>query len=125
MRYSKQRNLVYEIVLNSYDHPTAEMIYVKARDLMPNISLGTVYRYLNELVNKNQIQKIIIQGDSDRFDKTLHPHLHFHCQCCKKVIDLEESNFNNFVDKLEERNQVKIISNQISFTGICSKCQNN
>lgn len=123
MRYSKQRNLVYEIVLNSYDHPTAEAIYFRARQIMPNISLGTVYRNLNELANANQIQKISVLADSDRFDRTLNPHLHFLCQSCKDVIDLKTSDFKNFVESLEEKNQVKIVSNQISFIGICPKCQ--
>lgn len=123
MRYSKQRNLVYEIVLKSMDHPTAEVIYQRARYELPNISLGTVYRNLNELVKLNKIRKINIQDGSDRFDITLEPHMHFYCQYCKNVVDLDENSFNDFIDKLETNNNIKIVSRQISFTGICSKCQ--
>ena len=51
MRNSNQRNLIYEIVSTRFDHPTAEQIFKTAREIMPNISLSTVYRNLTELSN--------------------------------------------------------------------------
>ena len=50
MRYSKQRELVMQTVQQLCDHPTAEEIYDKAAQECPNLSLGTVYRNLNSLV---------------------------------------------------------------------------
>ena len=124
MRYSKQRDLVYEIVKNSHDHPTADTIYLKAREEMPNISLGTVYRNLTELVESNQILRVIVPGDSDHFDHTLINHSHFLCKECKSVTDLNKVDVDDLITTIEKNNKVKILSNQISFIGICSKCQN-
>ena len=124
MRYSKQRDLVYEIVKNSHDHPTADTIYLKAREEMPNISLGTVYRNLTELVESNQILRVIVPGDSDHFDHTLLNHSHFLCKECKSVIDLNKVDVDDLITTIEKNNKVKILSNQISFIGICPKCQN-
>ena len=42
MRNSIQRNLVYDIIQVSCDHPTADMVYLRAKQTMPKISLGTV-----------------------------------------------------------------------------------
>ena len=50
MRYSKQRELVMQTVENLCDHPTAEEIYDTAAKECPGLSLGTVYRNLNSLV---------------------------------------------------------------------------
>ena len=124
MRYSKQRDLVYEIVKNSHDHPTADIIYLKAREEMPNISLGTVYRNLTELVESNQILRVIVPGDSDHFDHTLINHSHFLCKECKCVTDLNKVDVDDLITTIEKNNKVKILSNQISFIGICPKCQN-
>lgn len=124
MRYSKQRDLVYEIVKNSHDHPTADTIYLKAREEMPNISLGTVYRNLTELVESNQILRVIVPGDSDHFDHTLINHSHFLCKECKSVTDLNKVDVDDLITTIEKNNKVKILSNQISFIGICPKCQN-
>lgn len=124
MRYSKQRDLVYEIVKNSHDHPTADTIYLKAREQMPNISLGTIYRNLTELVESNQILRVIVPGDSDHFDHTLINHSHFLCKECKCVTDLNKVDVDDLITNIEKYNKVKILSNQISFIGICPKCQN-
>ena len=50
MRYSRQRELVMRQVQSRCDHPTADEIYTAVRDDCPGLSLGTVYRNLNGLV---------------------------------------------------------------------------
>ena len=49
---SKQRDLIERIIKESMLHLTAEEIYKEARKEMPNISLGTVYRNLGNLVDE-------------------------------------------------------------------------
>ena len=47
MRDTKQRRLVLEIINNSYNHPTAYQVHEECLKVLPNISLGTIYRNLN------------------------------------------------------------------------------
>ena len=70
MRYSKQRELVMQTVQQLCDHPTAEEIYDKAAQECPNLSLGTVYRNLNSLVEAGRVRRVSIPGKADRFDHT-------------------------------------------------------
>ena len=49
MNYSQQRNCILNIVVSNPIHPTAEQVYDIARRSYPKISLGTVYRNLNQL----------------------------------------------------------------------------
>ena len=44
IRYSKQRELIFNNLKHRYDHPTAEMIYQDLKVDYPHLSLGTVYR---------------------------------------------------------------------------------
>jgi len=48
-RNTKQRAVILDILKKGGYHPTAEAIYHEARKVIPNISLGTVYRNLNFL----------------------------------------------------------------------------
>ena len=82
MRYSKQRELVMQTVQQLCDHPTAEEIYDKAAQECPNLSLGTVYRNLNSLVEAGRVRRVSIPGKADRFDHTLPWHSHLYCTVC-------------------------------------------
>ena len=57
MRYSKQRELVLQKVEQLCDHPTAEEIYDEAIKECPGLSLGTVYRNLNSLVDAGRVRR--------------------------------------------------------------------
>ena len=71
------------------DHPTAEEIYDKAAQECPNLSLGTVYRNLNSLVEAGRVRRVSIPGKADRFDHTLPWHSHLYCTVCGGVTDAE------------------------------------
>lgn len=89
MRYSKQRELVMQTVERLCDHPTAEEIYDNAAQECPNLSLGTVYRNLNSLVEAGRVRRVSIPGKADRFDHTLPWHSHLYCTVCGDVTDAE------------------------------------
>ena len=87
MRYSKQRELVLQKVEQLCDHPTAEEIFDLAAKECPGLSLGTVYRNLNSLVDAGRVRRVSIPGKADRFDHTLGWHSHLYCNCCGGVVD--------------------------------------
>ena len=89
MRYSKQRELVLHTVEQLCDHPTAEEIFDKAAPECPGLSLGTVYRNLNSLVEAGMVRRVSIPGRADRFDHTLCWHSHLYCTACGGVVDAE------------------------------------
>ena len=123
MKYSKQRDTILLNVLNRCDHPTAEMIYEEVKRELPNISLGTVYRNLNMLVELGKIRKIIMPGVSDRFDKTIERHYHLYCKDCCSVHDVMLPDITDIDSIVEKHTGYKIVSNDIVFTGVCKKCQ--
>ena len=96
MRYSKQRELVMQTVQQLCDHPTAEEIYDKAAQECPNLSLGTVYRNLNSLVEAGRVRRVSIPGKADRFDHTLPWHSHLYCTVCGGVTDAEVDGKQNY-----------------------------
>ena len=88
MKYSRQRESIKENLMNRYDHPTAETVYLDVKKDYPNISLGTVYRNLSLLSEIGEIQKISSSNGPERFDGNPKPHFHFFCRKCGQVTDI-------------------------------------
>lgn len=86
--YSRQREAIKVFLNNSYSHPTAEEIYAGVRLIIPNISLGTVYRNLSELVKEKEALILHIEGYKDRYDGHTIPHAHLRCVKCGKIEDI-------------------------------------
>ena len=118
MRNSKQRDLILDIINNSYNHPTAYDIYEIARKEIDNISLGTVYRNINLLEEQGKVRRIKMNDNIDRFDKVFSNHSHFICIKCSKIIDIDKE----FLKEYSYLFGNKIIETEVSFKGICEDC---
>ena len=118
MRNTKQNDLVYNVVVNTNLHYTAEEVYLECVKIQPNISLGTVYRNLNKMVENKKIRRIKMPDNIDRFDKSI-IHAHAICMSCGKLIDI----FDNFIKKLPNIKDFMIIDYDLVFSGICKECQ--
>lgn len=88
-RTTKQKKLVYDVLASTKSHPTAEWIYEEASKVIPDISLGTVYRNLNVLLNEGRIQELNYTNSQSRYDANPQLHYHFVCKNCNSVIDCE------------------------------------
>ena len=58
MKNTKQKELILNIINNNYNHLSADEIYKKCQKTISNISLGTVYRNLNNLVKEQKIKRL-------------------------------------------------------------------
>ena len=83
-RYSRQRELIYQTLMATDQHPTAEMIYNWLKPENPSLSLGTVYRNLNLLADEGSITRMAFPVE--RYDANIRPHPHFQCRGCGHVI---------------------------------------
>ena len=120
MRNTKQKQLIFDIINNNYNHLTAKEAYYIAKEKIPNISLGTVYRILNSLVDDNKIIRITTKFGIDHFDRIpLIRHSHFICDECNKITDIFNTKYSYDVKEL---NGYSINDVEITFTGICNEC---
>lgn len=121
MKYSYQRECICTRVMNGYDHPTADMVYEDVKKILPNISLGTVYRNLNQLVDAKVIRKILSIDEVIRFDRN-DPHDHMKCVVCGNILDLTDEQLSGLNQYIEEKSGNKILSHELVLTGICKNC---
>ena len=74
---SAQRVAVAEYVLQTHEHPSADLVWKRVRDKFPWISRATVYNTLNLFVEKRLLQRLNIAEDSVVFDPIVETHHHF------------------------------------------------
>ncbi|MFA6183896.1 MAG: transcriptional repressor [Parcubacteria group bacterium] len=120
-RLTNQKQFILTYLQSTTTHPTAEEIYSNVKKKLPRISLGTIYRNLENFSKSGKILKI--NGTTKRFDGSLSDHQHFICCSCGKVYDVfykipKIPNFKNSLQKIG-----KIENYQISFYGKCIQCK--
>lgn len=89
MRNTKQREEILKFLRSKRQHYTAVEIYDAVREIIPDISLGTVYRNLGNLVESGEIITVETEDRSLCYDGYTAPHDHFVCLECKRIYDFE------------------------------------
>lgn len=122
MNYSRQRELIYNALMNTQSHPTAETIYKQLRVDVPKLSLATVYRNLNQLCDLGSARRLRINGSPDRYDGVVKPHYHFCCEHCGDVCDvtISESVINSLLSSEMGHSPTYC---DVIFYGSCLKCK--
>ena len=122
LKYSRQRESIKNCLMARRDHPTADLIYLSIREEYPNISLGTVYRNLNLLVELGEIRKLSCGFGPDRFDADRKPHYHFVCRNCGSISDLPLPPFAKLNEEAQRFCHGFIDSHLTYFYGVCEDC---
>lgn len=122
-RNTRQKSAIESVVLSSSDHPTALTVCERAKDMVPGLSLGTVYRVLNMLVKEGVVREISVPDAPSRFDKTTRTHAHFVCTACGELHDVEVDE-GSFLRHAKERCiGDEIDEAEILFKGLCADCK--
>ena len=122
MKYSKQRELIYEAVLQNPVHPTADNVYTLIREENPNVSLGTVYRNLTLLSDNGLLRKIAMPNAPDRFDGRIDEHYHMICRSCGSIFDLEADVLPQLTNNIMRGSGFVVQKAHLVVEGICKEC---
>ena len=118
-RFSRQRERIYQVVCESQEHPTAEMVYARLKPEMPQLSLGTVYRNLHQMAQEGRLREL--EGPVARFDAVLPPHTHIRCIRCGQVADLALP-YDPALDWEPAGDGWAITGHELVFNGVCPAC---
>lgn len=89
LRPTPQREVVFKVILEKRDHPTADEIFARVKSQMPTISLATVYNCLETLVQCGLIRQVNFERAPTRYCPNLHEHAHFHDEITGEVHDID------------------------------------
>jgi len=119
LKVTPQRMAVYEVLIKSNEHPSAEMVFRKVKRTLPNISLDTVNRTLLTLYEIGAAFAVEGSGDAKRFDGNLKSHQHFKCIKCKRVIDFHHKPFDNIAVPKSISRRFTVLRKTVYLEGIC------
>lgn len=120
---SRQRERILNLLRHTDNHPTASWVYDELKKEFNNLSMGTVYRNINILLDQNLIQKIESGSSFDRFDGNTSNHYHFICQECGSVSDLPLQEMPELNQLINDNTSYKTEKHRLDFYGICPECR--
>ncbi|KXL54514.1 transcriptional regulator PerR [Anaerotignum neopropionicum] len=123
LKVTPQRIAVYNMLLNTTEHPNAETIYKALEPTNPTMSLATVYKTLDYFKQLGLVQELNVGEGSSRYDAVVKCHPHTVCIQCGKVRDLYLEELTEIHKKIAEELDFEVRCEQLILYGICGKCR--
>ena len=123
LKSTPQRTAIYQALVHSTAHPTAEDLFAKVSPTFPMLSVNTVYYTLGVLRTAGLIQEVNIGHDRARFDANLSPHHHLICVGCHTIVDVMDPRLNRLSSPSGIPKDFEITSHQVAFRGYCGTCR--
>ncbi len=123
---TNQRRVIVEELKKLSCHPTADELYEIVKQRLPKISLGTVYRNLEQLSAAGLVWKLDLSGSQNRFDGNVKKHFHKRCHKCGSVEDIDYNVFadaDNYLSSACKGNGIEDYT--LEFRGLCGCCKSS
>lgn len=123
LRMTRQRRVVLDAVRDVAGHPDAHEIYQRARRVLPQISLGTVYRTLGVLRDADLVRELHLRGAHGRYEEQGDTHHHVLCTECGRIEDITAGAFGALAAQARAATDFEIEEHRLEFYGICPTCK--
>ena len=122
-RNTRQRQVILEALRERDWHPTVAEIYEVVRERIPRISMGTVYRNLETLLEMGLVRKVEGGSAGARFDGITERHYHIRCIQCGRLYNIEAMPELSVPHEQLERSGWSVIDQHVELIGRCRQCE--
>jgi Fur family peroxide stress response transcriptional regulator len=123
LKITPQRTAIYQELLKARDHPSADIIYKRIIQKIPNISFDTVNRTLLTFAKIGITNIVEGYGQPKRYDPDMNNHHHFRCMQCNSIIDFHNKNYDNIAVPEDIKKRFTVINKKVVLEGLCDKCR--
>lgn len=127
MRWTKQRQLIYDEISSEKGHYTAETIRNKLCGKNVNTGLSTIYRTLQLLEENNIVKRVPLGLDTTVYESCFgknHGHHHMHCTKCGETMEIHVDMLDELEKVIKTKYKFTVTGHTVMFTGICDSCNN-
>jgi len=124
-RASRGRELIFDQVMRSHGHFTAEELAKHCLQKKLKVSRPTVFRTLHDLLEAGVIRETAF-GDKHRHFEHVYdekPHHHAQCVRCHKFLEFPDREEEDVYHPYLEKKGFKVLGHEMHFYGICKECQ--
>jgi len=114
---------VYQALMASKGHPTAENVFNAVQEEFPTISFDTVYRTLVTFSKIGIIEVVEGHGAPKRFDVNPDHHHHFYCIGCGRIVDFSSEAMDKIPVPAEIEQNYRVVSKRMILKGYCKQCR--
>jgi len=125
LRYTSQRQIIWDEICKTDDHRDAEDIYFKIKTSGKKVSRATVYRTIDILVKNNLVRKLELGDGRNRYENKLDSSHHDHIVCiqCGRIDEFMDENIEKLQDEIAIKYQFKIVRHIHQLFGLCRDCR--
>lgn len=118
-----QRRVVAEALAGEHVHLTADEVHGRAKALLPEISVATVYNALNEMVTMGEVLLVSAGEGPKRYDpNTATAHQHLVCVRCDTLRDVIPQGQAELRLPNNQRHGFRMLGVDVYFRGLCPAC---
>lgn len=125
LKNTKHRNSILEVIQKSSQPIDVETIYIELKKKNVSISLSTVYRVLNVLVENGIVNKTnIVDENKSLYEiNTMEHKHHLLCTRCRKMLIVDGCPLEEYQKAIEEKLGFSIKGHKLEMYGLCDKCK--
>ena len=123
LQVTSQRILIYDYLIHTTKHPSAQQVFEDVFESLPGISKATVYNTLEVLSSHGLIQKISPQSGVTRYDGNTTVHSHLICTHCHRIIDYFDESFGGMRVPEDVWIGFEVKRTCVIFYGVCGDCR--
>jgi Fur family peroxide stress response transcriptional regulator len=122
LRVTPQRQMIFSLLAESPGHPTVDAVHEAVLEVLPTVSLRTVYQALHDLEKLGEIRLVPLGGSSLRVDARTDHHAHVVCTRCGQVqdVDVEPPTLG---PSRSQRHGFSVDRADVVFSGQCGPCR--
>ncbi len=120
LKVTPQRVAIVQELAN-YGHLNIDKLYGKLTEKFPYISLSTIYKNINTMIEKIFVLEVKIPNEKPVYELIKDSHAHFVCDNCKKIEDIH-FDLKHLLEDAKKESNYKINSTTLVFNGLCSNC---
>ena len=128
LRYTPQRQEVWDEICATKEHRDAEDIYNSLRKRQTNVSRATVYRTIDILVKNNLVRRLDLGDGRSRFENKMGIAHHDHIVCldCRKIVEFMNEKIEELQEQVAKEMGFEIVRHVHQLFGNCldEKCPN-